>query len=67
MDKSKKNDKEDKYKEEDRQQNDRLEGFSIEINEFGEIVTNTPVEDLNKFLNKNLIDKKLNNKGLEEE
>ena len=67
MDKSKKSDKEDKEKEDDQQNNDGLDGFSIEINEFGEIITNTPVEDLNKFLNKNLMDKKLINKDLEEE
>ena len=36
-----------------------LEGFEININEFGELITNTNVEDLNKFLNKNVDDKKL--------
>jgi len=46
---------------------EKLEDFNIEINEFGEIVTNTSVEKLNKFLNKNLEDKKLKNKGLSEE
>ena len=67
MDKSKKDAKEEENIEDDKQRNDKLDGFSIEINEFGEIITNTPVEELNKFLNKNLIDKKLKNKGLEEE
>jgi|GEM_PF-2411308 hypothetical protein len=67
MDKKKKSNDEGKDNEDDKQQNDGLDGFSIEINEFGEIITNTPVEDLNKFLNKNLIDKKLINKELEEE
>jgi hypothetical protein len=67
MDKKKKSNDEGKDNEDDKQQNDSLDGFSIEINEFGEIITNTPVEDLNKFLNKNLIDKKLINKELEEE
>jgi len=46
---------------------EKLEDFNIEINEFGEIVTNTSVEKLNKFLNKNLEDKKLKNKDLPEE
>jgi len=35
-----------------------LEGFEININEFGEIQSNTPVEKLNKFLNENVEDKK---------
>ncbi len=36
-----------------------LEGFNIQINSFGEIVRSHSVEDLNKFLDKNVIDKKL--------
>ena len=36
-----------------------LEGFEVNINEFGELTSNTKVEDLNKFLNKNVDDKKL--------
>ncbi len=35
-----------------------LEGFEININEFGEIVTNRDVADLNKFLNKHVTDLK---------
>jgi hypothetical protein len=35
-----------------------LKGFSIKINEFGEIKTSLPIERLNTFLNKNVIDKK---------
>ncbi len=46
---------------------EKLNDFNIEINEFGEIITNTPVEKLNDFLNKNLEDKKLKNSDLEEE
>lgn len=41
-----------------------LEGFEMNINEFGEITTNTDIDKLNKFLNKNVEDKKF--KGLEE-
>ena len=37
-----------------------LKGFSIKINEFGEIKTSLPIEKLNTFLNKNVIDKKFN-------
>ncbi|NNC95318.1 MAG: hypothetical protein HKN92_07120 [Chitinophagales bacterium] len=36
-----------------------LEGFEININEFGELKSNTSVEELNKFLNKKVDDKKL--------
>lgn len=36
-----------------------LEGFDIRINSFGEITSSHSVEDLNKFLNKNVVDKKL--------
>ena len=46
---------------------EKLDGFNIEINEFGEIVTNTSVDKLNKFLDKNLEDKKLKSNKLSEE
>ena len=36
-----------------------LEGLEITINEFGEIKSNVDVDKLNKFLNKNVEDKKL--------
>lgn len=36
-----------------------LEGFEINFNEFGELKTNMSVEELNKFLNKRVDDKKL--------
>jgi hypothetical protein len=35
-----------------------LEGFSIDINEFGEIITSKPLDHLNEFLNKHVEDKK---------
>lgn len=41
-----------------------LDGFEMNINEFGEITTNTDIDKLNKFLNKNVDDKKF--KGLDE-
>lgn len=41
-----------------------LEGFEMNINEFGEIQSNTDIDKLNKFLNKNVEDKKF--KGLDE-
>lgn len=36
-----------------------LDGFSIEIDSFGEMKSNLPIEEINEFLNKNLDDKKL--------
>jgi hypothetical protein len=51
----KKNDKENK----DPKVHDELEGFNININEFGQIVTNVEVDKLNTFLDENVEDKKL--------
>jgi len=39
--------------------NKELEGLEIRINEFGEIITNYDVNEINKFLNRNVDDKKL--------
>lgn len=36
-----------------------LDGLDIQINEFGEIISSYDVKDINKFLNKNVEDKKL--------
>ena len=44
-----------------------LEGFELTINEFGEIKSNTDVEKLNEFLNKNVEDKKFKERDDEEE
>ena len=41
---------------------EELKGFDIKINEFGEIVSNFPVDKINEFLNENLEDKKLREK-----
>jgi hypothetical protein len=48
-----------KNKKEIPQINKELEGFSIDINEFGEIITNYKVDKLNDFLNENVEDRKL--------
>lgn len=48
-----------KPKEGKPQVHEDLQGFEMRINEFGQIITNTPVEKLNQFLNKNVEDKKL--------
>ena len=36
-----------------------LDGFELKVDSFGEIKSNLPIEELNKFLNKNVEDKKL--------
>lgn len=38
---------------------DDLKGFDIKINEFGEIISNVKVDQLNEFLDENVEDKKL--------
>jgi hypothetical protein len=44
-----------------------LEGFEIKINPLGEITSNYDIDQINKFLDKNVYDKKLVNKGSVEE
>ena len=39
--------------------NPELEGFDVSINSFGEIKSSMKIDDLNKFLDKNVEDKKL--------
>jgi hypothetical protein len=43
--------------------NKELEGFDIKINSFGEIVTSYDLDKINDFLDKNVEDKKLKNRG----
>ncbi len=38
---------------------EELEGFDIKVNEFGQIQGNFNIEELNDFLDKNVVDKKL--------
>ena len=42
--------------------NKSLEGFEVNVNEFGEITSTLNAEEMNAFLNKNVFDKKLKNK-----
>lgn len=44
-----------------------LEGFEIKVNEFGQITSNRNPEELNAFLNKNVEDKKLKDREVEED
>jgi len=46
-------------KKKDKQVHEDLEGFSIRINEFGEITKSFEVDKLNRFLNEKVDDKKL--------
>ena len=39
-----------------------LEGFDIKIDSFGKIVSTMDVDEINKFLDKNVEDKKLTNR-----
>lgn len=44
-----------------------LKGFDIQINEFGEIISNLGIDKINHFLNENLDDKKLRPQQEQEE
>ncbi|MDE0470651.1 MAG: hypothetical protein OXH57_01825 [Ekhidna sp.] len=39
-----------------------LEGLELSVDSFGEIKSNMPIDQINKFLNKNVEDKKLKNR-----
>ena len=43
-----------------------LEGFDIKIDPFGQMQTNVSIEELNRFLNRNVTDKKLEDRSQEE-
>jgi hypothetical protein len=45
----------------------QLEGFEVSIDQFGELTSSMPIEKLNKFLNENVDDKKLNDRPDHEE
>ena len=40
--------------------NPELKGLDLRVNEFGEIISNVSVDKLNDFLDRNVVDKKLN-------
>ena len=44
-----------------------LSGFEVSIDQFGELKSNMPIEKLNNFLNENVDDKKLAERGDYEE
>jgi hypothetical protein len=53
-------------KEEVAQVNAELKGLDIRVNEFGEIISNVSIEKLNDFLDRNVVDKKLEEKRKKE-
>jgi len=55
-----------KKKEELAETHPELKGLDIRVNEFGEIVSNVSVERLNDFLDKNVLDKKLDEEEWEQ-
>jgi hypothetical protein len=40
----------------------KIDNLNLGINEFGEMTTNINLDEINKFLNENVDDKKLNDK-----
>ena len=59
------NKKPDKSKKKSKVHKD-LEGFEIKVNSLGEITSNYDIDQINKFLDKNVYDKKLTKKEEEE-
>ena len=57
----------DKDKDINKEEKDiSMEGLNIHINEFGQIETDLPVEQVNEFLDENVNDKKFLSKDEEE-
>jgi len=42
---------------------DELKGLDLTINEFGEVIGNTKIDELNQFLDKHVSDKKLEDRS----
>lgn len=40
----------------------QLDGFEVSVDQFGELQSNMPIEKLNKFLDENVDDKKLDDR-----
>ena len=52
----------------EKKNNENLKGFDIKVNEFGEIITSHKIDQINEFLDENVVDKKLDQEqSLEEE
>ena len=46
------------------QVHEKLKGFELKIDKFGEIKSSLNIDEINQFLNENVKDKKLNNKKI---
>ncbi len=46
---------------------DKFKDFDININEFGEVLTSVSIDQINRYLNDTVTDKKLLNRKIEEE
>ncbi len=53
---------EEKSKKKAPKKSKKVESLNMGINEFGELTTNINLDEINQFLNKNVDDKKLNEK-----
>ena len=53
---------EEKIKKKAAKKSKKVESLNMGINEFGELTTNINLDEINQFLNKNVDDKKLNEK-----
>lgn len=52
----------DKQKKDEASVHEELKGLDLKINEFGEVIGNTDTEKINKFLNRHVNDKKLDDR-----
>ncbi len=43
------------------QTGEKFPTFDIKLNSFGELITSLKMEEINEFLNKTVVDKKINN------
>ena len=57
----------DKNKKDKKAFHEDLSGFDIHVNEFGEMISNLPIDSINKFLNEQVEDKKISGSGQSEE
>lgn len=55
--------KKSKKKDKEASVHDELKGLDLKINEFGEVIGNREIEDINKFLDKHVDDKKLEDRS----
>lgn len=54
--------KKSKKPDEEANVHDQLKGLDLKVNQFGEVVGNKNIEEINQFLNKHVSDKKLDDR-----